>query len=162
MYTYIYIYTYTYILDTSIHHLFYHQFLHVIEDLQVAKSPGVNLFQQGFTSDTCPKRSWFLHHEKRGGPTVSNKSCGYSKSWLVSWKIPKNKWMIFGKNGEWMWMVSIILNTKLTGSWWSYLLFWRILDLQTTWFSTHESVTLVTPGLASKLLMVGFLKPYCW
>ena len=41
---------------------------------------------------------------KKGGSTVSNKSCGYSKSWLVSWKIPKNKWMIFGKmvNGcEW-------------------------------------------------------------
>ena len=66
LYIYMYTYIYTYILDTSIHHLFYHQFLHVIEDLQVAKSPGVNLFQQGFTSDTGPKRSWFLHHEKRG------------------------------------------------------------------------------------------------
>ena len=90
----------------------------------------------------------------RGGvPRFPTSHAGIPIAGWFHGKSPKiNGWIL-----EKWWMVSIC-----TGSWWSYLLFWRILDLPTTWFSNHESVMLVTPGLASNLLMVGFFKPHCW
>jgi hypothetical protein len=115
----------------------------------------VNLFQQGFTSATGPKRSWFLHHSSGGFLRFPTSHAGIPIAGWFHGKSPKiNGWFLekwwMDVNGEHhtehqthriMMIISLIL--KNSGS-------------------SNYLATLVTPGLASNLLMVGFLKPYWW